>query len=463
MSRIGRWLLRGVAALAAAGCLTLLVLYILVQRTALQPPEVSAAMQQQMAVPGPGHAERVRDIWLIWLSGPPEVRGADMHRLVGDAMARIDATMHETFADIVPNPVVRLLVEWLGRYSARHLSQDIAEDVQREIAGQMWRYDDRFGDGGGKYSRFLSYLALHDLAQTIEQSPLIACTGFAVAGARSASGKTLVGRNFDFEAGPVFDREKAVTVMARDGAFKIASVAWPGMNGVVTGINERRVWISVNAARSDDELPRGTPVSLVIRAVLEQATSARDAAKRLQDAKVRVADFYLIADPVEAFVLEKTPVRSVLRDAADSGGAVVVANHFLDPSLRAERRNLRLEETTTSRDRFARLDELVRGAQAALSPMDALAMLRDRRQVGGAPYAPTDRRALDAFIATHGVIADLGSDVLYVSRAPHLSETWLGLELGPLFEGRAELAAELPADAAALATGLAQGYRKPGE
>ncbi len=451
-----RALKRALVALATLGASAAAALSLAVSRSAIEPPATTA----DLSAPGPGRRERVDGVWFFWLSGPPEVRGADMYRLSGEAMGRIDRSMHQTFAEVVPSWPMRKAIEAFGRIAARDLGEDIPLEIQREIVGQVYAYDDPFGDAGGKFSRFLSYLALHDLAQTIEKSPLIACSAFAVTGPASASGGTLLGRNFDFEAGRIFDEEKSVSVFAPGRGHRFATVAWPGMNGVVTGVNERRVWVSVNAARSDDESGRGLPVSLLVRHVLEAADDAEHAARLLREARTRVADLYLVGDRSRAFVVEKTPARAALR--GPERDRLVVANHFLDPALRAEARNLALERQTTSLVRFERLRQLVAEAEGPLDVPGALAVLRDRTSPAGERYPVGDRRAIDGYIATHGVLADFGRDALWVSRAPHLSNGWLGVKLGPLFEGRVEPVEGLPADEESLREGAAIGYRAPG-
>ena len=48
------------------------------------------------------------------------------------------------------------------------------------------------------------------------------------------------------------------------------------------------------------------------------------------------------------------------------------------------------------------------------------AILRDTRAVGGKPLPRGDRRALDAEIATHAVVADVTEGLLWVAEPPHL-------------------------------------------
>jgi hypothetical protein len=49
-----------------------------------------------------------------------------------------------------------------------------------------------------------------------------------------------------------------------------------------------------------------------------------------------------------------------------------------------------------------------------------VSLLRDRRGAGGTPLALGDRKAIDALIATHGVVFDTTARQLWVSEAPHL-------------------------------------------
>jgi hypothetical protein len=50
----------------------------------------------------------------------------------------------------------------------------------------------------------------------------------------------------------------------------------------------------------------------------------------------------------------------------------------------------------------------------------AVRLLRDRRGASGQPLELGDRRAIDALIATHGVVFDTTSRTLWVSESPHL-------------------------------------------
>ena len=71
------------------------------------------------------------------------------------------------------------------------------------------------------------------------------------------------------------------------------------------------------------------------------------------------------------------------------------------------------------------------GARAG-SVAGAVAMLRDHACAGGEACPLGDRRALDAFIATHGVIFDLTARAAWVSEGPHLSGRFVKIDLATI-------------------------------
>jgi hypothetical protein len=96
-------------------------------------------------------------------------------------------------------------------------------------------------------------------------------------------------------------------------------------------------------------------------------------------------------------------------------------NHF-ESELSKDPKNLRVREHTSTLPRRARGDALVAqlSTTEAMSPAGAARLLRDRNAASGAALPLGDRRAIDALIATHGVIMQTGPRVLWVSDAPHL-------------------------------------------
>jgi hypothetical protein len=60
-------------------------------------------------------------------------------------------------------------------------------------------------------------------------------------------------------------------------------------------------------------------------------------------------------------------------------------------------------------------------------------MLRDHECAGGVACSLGDRRAIDALIATHGIVADTTDRTLWVSAGPHLSGAFVRFDLKAIF------------------------------
>src|SRR5262245_22365066 len=166
----------------------------------------------------------------------------------------------------------------VSRLRFRDVDDGMPDERRREIAAQARAFSpDPFDDFLPTYHRFVFLQSLYDIALSFERSPLIGCTSFALTGDAGPAGHAVLARNFDFEAGPIFDEGKTVFLVQEDGRIPYASVAWPGLVGVVTGMNLEGVAVVVHGARARTPRATGTPVVHALRDVLGQARSTEDA------------------------------------------------------------------------------------------------------------------------------------------------------------------------------------------
>jgi hypothetical protein len=229
------------------------------------------------------------------------------------------------------------------------------------------------------------------------------------------------------EVDAIFDRKKAVFLVASPGAIPFASVAWPGLVGVVSGMNAEGLAVVVHGARAGEPRAEGEPVVHALRRVLEHARSVPDATRLLADRPPLVSHLVVLADAHGALsAVERVPGSATVVRALPDRAAVT--NHF-EGSAHDDARNQRVLRGTSTRARRARADELVQRLSGPVGPDQALSVLRDRSGTGDAPLPLGDRRAIDALIATHGVIFDTASRTLWVSEAPHLLGRFVAFDL----------------------------------
>jgi hypothetical protein len=394
--------------------------------TRIEPPQAEIHLAKG------GYTTMRAGVRETYLEGSPEELGATHANLVRDRMIVGEDEVWALFEKLVPFSPARTLIMDVSRVRYRHVDRGMPEARRREIAAEARAFDpDPFASRLPTYHRLVFLHAMYDIALSFERSPLIGCTAFGVTG---KDGHVLVGRAFDFEAADFFDRDKEVAFYRPDGAIPFTSVAWPGLTGVVSGMNLEGVTVVVNGARARDPRTEGMPVVFSLREVLEGAHDTNEAIAILSKQDVMVSHIVFVADAKGHFAaVERAP-----GEAAFVREGATVTNHFEGP-LAGDARNQTVRATTTSVARRERIDELV-GAAHDLDARGAVAILRDHGCHGTACELG-DRRAIDALIATHGVVFDATDRALWVSRGPHLSGAFVRFDLKRIFTiGRDPLA-----------------------
>lgn len=353
------------------------------------------------------------------LSGTPFELGYCNGALSQEYVQLQEQELLDTVRSYIPSPLLLWLIKKYVIVRNRNLPAYISDEHQMEIYGITRACEDPFPEIGPFYHRILNYHAAHDIAHVVMDNPLVACTSFAAWNTATADGHFLVARNFDFEAGRGFDINKIVMRVRPDRGQGFLSVSWPGMIGVVTGVNESKIAVAVHTAFSQEKRSIGTPVSLVLRDVLQYASTLDEAIARIRESTVFVSDCYLVADGKtnQAVVVEKTPNSTAVYSA--EGDYIVCANHFRTPALAddAANRAYMLEGTTVPR--MARMEDLVRRHNGQLTPEVCATILRDRSVHGVEDAGMGNPAAINPLIATHSVIMDLTDGIVWVSASPH--------------------------------------------
>lgn len=418
--------------------------------TPIDPPQIAAIEGEPEVVQaepplrtlGDAYVRKRGEILEVRLVGTPEQMGHQHGRLLYDEMVHNEGELYGVFEEQVPFAPARWLIMDISRLSFRDVDEGMADERLREIAAQARAFaPDPYEGVLPTFHRFVFLQSLYDISLSFEHSPLLGCTSFALSGDAAKDGHTLLARNFDFEAHPVFDRGKAVFLVFEEGKIPYASVAWPGLVGAVTGVNAEGVSLAVHGGRAGDPRTEGEPVVHTTRRILAEARTTEEAVEILRARAPMVSHIVILADAAgDAAVVERAPGHPL--HVRRGAGRLALTNHFEGP-LATDPRNQGIVERTSTMPRRNRLDELLSNLEEGASVQDAVEILRDKRGPAGAELPLGHRHALDAVIATHSVVVDATSRDLWVSEGPHLVGRYLRFELSRLLDPEYEPTAEV--------------------
>jgi isopenicillin-N N-acyltransferase-like protein len=401
-----------------------------------EPVDISSAQKRSLWIP-----KEKMGINQEVLQGSPFERGLISGNLTKPLLLRQERELVSRLRYFFPSPLVLrplqvLMMRWFWGADQYFGTEDL-----QEMDGISRSAPHEFDDLGSGYNRQLYYHGLHEVGQMmVDQSgDDMGCT-VAAYPFQSLSGKTswVIGRNFDFEAGRVFDSEKIVKWIFPNHGNAFVSVIWAGMVGAVTGINENGLYISLNAAGARDFRRYATPTTLVLAHALQYAKNIDDAVEMIKNAETFITDIFVVSDRSSGrFIrIEKSPHHS---EIIETHAPTVIANHLVSDYWKNDPINTFRRYDLTSNARVNRGQQLI--DKIALDPSQTsrdldekiLAILRDKGESGGHPLHLGNRNAIDSLIAAHSVIYDENMDTLFVSQGPSLSGAFTGFDLKASF------------------------------
>jgi hypothetical protein len=232
------------------------------------------------------------------------------------------------------------------------------------------------------------------------------CSTLAVEAGRSATGGPLFGRNLDWPPYGPLHEYTLVVVCRSEGKLAFASVTYPGMLGVVSGMNEKGLVLAdltvIDAADGSTKLDvTGTPYTLALRRVLEECATVGEAEKLLRGMKRTTRQNVALCDRNEAAVFEITPKNLVVRRAAE--GICACTNHFRTEKLATARKCERYDTLAKSIEtkKFdvaavaRQMDAVNQGAWTVQTMVFEPAALKLHLAYGKGPATRLPLRALD--------------------------------------------------------------------
>jgi predicted choloylglycine hydrolase len=161
----------------------------------------------------------------------------------------------------------------------------------------------------------------------LDLSPMTACSTITLPADAAPDHVARFGRNLDFPSFDVADKETVVLIFRPTGRYAFASVAWPGMIGVLSGMNEHGLTLANMEVDRGRRLPSAMPYTLLYRTILERCRTVDEAIDLLRSTPRQTANNLMLMDAAgDRAVAEITPDAVTVRRATDSQ-ALISTNH----------------------------------------------------------------------------------------------------------------------------------------
>jgi len=372
-------------------------------------------------------------LWEMYVSGSPFELGVKNGKLSQQLIVDQEIAFTQQIRQMIPSPGYLKFLRYVTGFINRNLPDHVTEEYKEEIYGVSMAAADSFSWVGTKYSRILNYHAAHDIGHALQNLMLVGCTSFGAWDSKTANGAMLLGRNFDFWVGDKFSENKIVAFYKPEKGNKFAFVTWGGFTGVVSGMNDKGLTVTINAARSD--IPwagAATPVSLVAREILQYATNINEAVAIAHRRKMFVSESFLVGSAADhkAILIEKTPDTLAIYDAGSDH--LLCTNHYQSRLFQQQKLNKEQKANSASVYRYERLQELLQ-QNYPLTPEKVANILRDRRGLHNANIGDGNEKAVNQLIAHHSVIFQPDSLRMWVSTQPWQLGTYVCYDLRKVF------------------------------
>ncbi|RFS21209.1 peptidase C45 [Chitinophaga silvatica] len=372
-------------------------------------------------------------LYEMYVEGTPFERGVINGKLSGELIRSQEDIFVAQFSKMVPSTTYLHFLKYFIGWFNRDLPDHVQDEFKQEIYGESFSASPNYDYIGTNYARLMNYHAAHDIGHALQGMMLVGCTSFGTWNTDSADSSLIIGRNFDFYMGDDFARDKMVVFYNPSAGHKFMFVTWGGFTGVVSGMNEEGLTVTINAAKTSVPTGAATPVSLVAREILQYAKNIDEATKIAKSRKMFVSESFLVgsANDNKAVVIEKTPEGMDIYDPKEN--FITCTNHFQGPELGKLSSNLQQVNESASSYRYERLRELLK-EKSPNTPQKTVEILRDRGGLHNEDIGLGNEKAINQLIAHHAIVFEPKKRMVWVSTSPWQLGQFVAYDLKKVFE-----------------------------
>lgn len=361
-------------------------------------------------------------LWEMRVIGNAFERGEAIGKLAPELLYEQEKVFADKLFEIVPSRSYRKLLHYFITIFNRRLGANVPLEYRQEIKAMSTACTDEFEEFGNAYERQMQYHSAHDIGHVMRDYMLVGCTSFASWGEGTADGNLLIGRNFDFYMGEEFARNKLVMFEKPDTGYAYVSVTWPGMTGVLSGMNTEGLTVTINASKLETPSMSATPISILTKEILQYASDIDEAVRIAASRQTFVSESILIGSAKDgrAAIIEKTPSEMAVYDPASGNQGIhhiICTNHYQSTTFRdnpVNQDNIRMSDSMC---RFRRVEQLLDSA-GTLTPEKAVQILRDKKGLDGEEIGYCNELAINQLLAMHSVVFCPVEHKIWVSTSP---------------------------------------------
>lgn len=408
-----------------------------ISRYDVTPPERTKISDTTFTIGDNFLTKNKQGLWEMYVKGNPMELGLTQGALSQELFNQQEAVFLKKIDELVPSKgyqkVLRKFLAWFNRKVYLHIDQQ----YKTEIYGISQYASPDYDYLAEEYPRVLYFHGAHDIGHALQDLALVGCSSFASWGENTKDGKLLIGRNFDFYAGDDFAKNKIIAFVEPEDGHKFMSVTWGGMIGVVSGMNDQGLTVTINAGKSQFPLVAKTPVSLVTREILQYASTIEEAIAIAKKREVFVSESIFVgsAKDKKAALIEVSPKNFGVYEVPNSRNQLICSNHFQSAAYANDEKNQQHILESHSKYRYERMEELLEETEK-VTPEKVVDILRNREGLAEENIGYGNEKALNQMLAHHGIVFQPEDLLVWVSSSPYQMGEFVAYDLNKIFSDK---------------------------
>ena len=378
-------------------------------------------------------AKNTYGTWELYIEGNPYQLGLNTGLLTQELFKSQEHAFLSKVDELVPSKTWQFVLRKILAFYNRKMYLHIPEQYKAEIYGLSQYASNDYNHIAENYLRVLYLHGAHDIGHALQDLALVGCSSFAAWGEKTEDGQLIIGRNFDFYAGDDFSKNKIIAFVNPSEGYKFMSVTWAGMIGVVSGMNEHGLTVTINAGKSKVPLIAKTPISILTREILQFATTIDEAIAIAKKREVFVSESIFVgsANDKKAITIEVSPDNFGVYEVVNSN-QLICSNHFQSDAYATDENNIKHKAESHSQYRYERMEELLE-SNTKLNVQGAVRILRNKQGLNNKAIGFGNEKALNQLLAHHGVVFKPEERQVWVSSNPYQLGEFVAYDLDDVF------------------------------